>query len=126
MRTDLASLVLTMLAAAGDGNWERDARPLLTNFNNMYNPCVVESGGTYRYKMWFFGWAAGFANPGIPGADAIYHARSKDLKKWGVYCVDGAWDATMRPAKWKPVIHASDRWYEACMVGDPSIVLKDG
>jgi sucrose-6-phosphate hydrolase SacC (GH32 family) len=75
--------------------------------------------------MWFFGWAAGHANPGIPGCDAIFHARSKDLKTWEVYGKDGSWDTTMTPAKWAPVLHASDRWYEAWHVGDPSVVMKD-
>jgi predicted GH43/DUF377 family glycosyl hydrolase len=112
------------VAVAGQ-KWERDKRLLLTNFNNMYNPCVVETGGEYRFKMWFFGWAADHANPGIPGCDAIFHARSKDLKTWEVYSKDGRWDTTMTPAKWVPVLHASDRWYEAWHVGDPSVVMKD-
>ena len=60
-------------AAAADG-WQRDGRDLLRNFNNMYNPCVVETPGPYRYKMWFFGWAARRTNPGVPGCDAIFHA----------------------------------------------------
>lgn len=106
--------------------WQRDRRNLLMNFNNMYQPCVVETGGEYRFKMWFFGWATATANPGIPGADAIYHARSADLITWEVYCKDGSWDTTMNPARWKPVLHASTRWYEAWHVGDPSVVLKDG
>ena len=106
--------------------WQRDRRPLLTNFDNMYSPCVVETGGEHRFRMWFFGWAAGHTNPGVPGADAIFHARSKDLRQWEVYSKGGAWDATMTPAKWAPVLHASERWYEAWHVGDPSVVLRDG
>ena len=122
----LVTLLVMGTAAATPGeNWERDARPLLTNFNNMYNPCVVETQGEYRYKMWFFGWAEGHANPGFPGCDAIFHARSKDLRNWEVYSKDGTWDATMTPAKWTPVITASDRWYEAWHVGDPSVALHD-
>ena len=109
-----------------DAGWQRNGRNLLTNFNNMYNPCVVETGGEYRFKIWFFGWATGTANPGIPGADAIYYARSKDLENWEVYSKDGSWDATMNPEKWGPVLHASERWYEAWHVGDPSVVLKNG
>lgn len=99
---------------------------LLTNFNNMYNPCVVETGGEYRYKMWFFGWAADHTNKNILGCDAIFHARSKDLRSWEVYSNGDTWDATMDPAKWAPVLHASERWYEAWHVGDPSVVFKDG
>jgi predicted GH43/DUF377 family glycosyl hydrolase len=106
--------------------WQRDERSLLTNFDNMYNPCVVEVGGEYRYRMWFFGWAADHANKGIPGADAIFHARSKDLVNWEVWSRNHSWDATMDPEKWVPVLHASERWYEAWHVGDPSVVLKDG
>jgi len=106
--------------------WQRNTRSQLTHFNNMYSPCVVETGGEYRYKMWFFGWAAGHANPGVSGADAIFHARSRNLEEWEVYCGDGTWDATMTPTRWTPVLHASDRWYEAWHVGDPSVVMKDG
>jgi predicted GH43/DUF377 family glycosyl hydrolase len=87
---------------------------------------VFGSGGEYRFMMWFFGWSAEYANPDIPGCDAIFHARSKDLKTWEVYSKDGDWDATMASAKWAPVLHASDRWYEAWHVGDPSVVAKDG
>jgi len=106
--------------------WQRDERSLLTNFNNMYNPCVVETDGEYRFKMWFFGWAAARTNPGWPGCDAIFHARSKDLTAWEVYSGNGTWDTTMDPERWVPVLHASGRWYEAWHVGDPSVVLKDG
>ncbi len=129
MKKTIAFSLLCVLAAASaraESEWQRNERPLLENFNNMYNPCVVETGGEYHFRMWFFGWATGTANPGLPGADAIYHARSKDLAEWEVYCKDGSWDTTMTPAKWWPVLHASDRWYEAWHVGDPSVVEKDG
>ncbi len=43
-----------------------------------------------------------------------------------MYSGDQGWDATLTPGKWKPVLHASDRWYEAWHVGDPSVVFKDG
>lgn len=119
-------LLTTTAAAEEEGDWVRDPRPLLTNFNNMYNPCVVETDGDYRYKMWFFGWATGHANPGLPGCDAIFHARSKDLWQWEVYSKKNTWDRTMNPAKWAPVLFASERWYEAWHVGDPSVVLEDG
>jgi len=92
----------------------------------MYNPCVVETDGEYRFKMWFFGWAAEQSNPKWPGCDAIFHARAKDLKTWEVYGENQTRDTTMNPKLWVPVLHASDRWYEAWHVGDPSVVLKDG
>ena len=124
----LLSLVIgvaSTLAASGS-QWQRDPRSLLSHFNNMYNPCVVEAGGLYRYQMWFFGWAADHTNKDTPGCDAIFHARSKDLQKWEVYSGDQGWDADMNPEKWVPVIHASERWYEAWHVGDPSVVLHEG
>lgn len=106
--------------------WQRDRAPLLANFNNMYNPCVVEVEGEYRYLMWFFGWANDHTNKEFPGCDAIYHARSKDLRRWEVYSGDNHWDKTMSPDLWMPVIHASDDWFEAWHTGDPSVTLKDG
>jgi hypothetical protein len=114
------------MAGAARGEWKRNPRPLLTNFNNMYNPCAVETRGAYRYSMWFFGWAVDHANSEIPGCDAIFHARSKDLLSWEVYSKGDNWDATMDPAKWASVLHASERWYESWHVGDPSVVFKAG
>ena len=93
----------------------------------MYQPCVVEiPGQDYRYKMWFFGWAVGVGNKGYPGCDAIFHARSKDLKKWEVYSGEGRWDDTMNPKLWVPVITADNKPYDAWHNGDPSVVCKDG
>jgi hypothetical protein len=128
MKHVLPSLLLCFSLAHAESNsqWQRDKRSLLTNFNNMYQPCVVESGGKYPYKMWFFGWAAAQTNPGWPGCDAIFHARSKDLKTWEVYSGEGKWDSTMNPKVWVPVLYASDRWYDAWHVGDPSVVFNDG
>ena len=126
MKKYMLSLLFLSGAAALSGEWEREERPLLTNFNNMYGPCVVETGGEYRFKMWFFGWSAAHGNPGIPGCDAIFHARSKDLKNWEVYSRGKTWDKTMDPSLWVPVLHAGERWYEAWHVGDPSVVMKDG
>ena len=107
-------------------SWQRNKEPLLTNFNNMYNPCVIQTEGEYPYLMWFFGWANDHTNQKFPGCDAIYHARSRDLKDWEVFCGDGSWDTTMNPEHWVPVIHASERWYEAWHTGDPAVVFKDG
>ena len=119
------ALLLSCTFAASEQQWQRSKRSLLANFDNMYNPCVVEAHGEYRYRMWFFGWAAGHTNPGWPGCDAIFHARSKNLVDWEVYSGNQAWDTTMDPKRWIPVLHASDRWYEAWHVGDPSVVFKD-
>ena len=103
-------------------NWQRDSKPLLTNFDNMYQPCVVEVGGEWRYRMWFFGWALAEG----PRVDAIYHARSMDLKHWEVYTHDGGWDSTMNPNLWQAVLKGSTRWYDNGHNGDPSVVFKDG
>jgi hypothetical protein len=51
--------------AAKASEWQRADTPLLQNFNNMYNPCVVEVRGEWRYRMWFFGGAARHANEGM-------------------------------------------------------------
>ena len=115
-----------LLGEASEGQWQRAQVNLLTNFNNMYNPCVIETGGEYRYRMWFFGWAENQSNKNIPGSDAIFHARSRDLKSWEVYSRENTWDKTLDPKKWVPVVHAGDRWYEAWHVGDPSVVMRDG
>jgi hypothetical protein len=122
-----AALPFLFATAIRGAEWQRDKRDLLTNFANMYNPCVVETGGEYRYRMWFFGWAAGpIGNPGVPGCDAIFSARSKDLLTWEVFSQGDAWDSTMAPARWVPVLHAGERWYEAWHVGDPSVVVRNG
>jgi len=122
----MGKAMVKYLSTVRAGEWQPDKRVLLTNFNNMYQPCVVETGGDYKYKMWFFGWAAGKTNPGWPGCDATFHARSKDLKTWEVYSGEGKWDTTMNPKVWVPVLYASDRWYDSWHIGDPSVVLKDG
>jgi len=110
-----------------EGVWERDPRPLICNFRNMYQPEVIEiSGVEYRYRMWFFGWAMADYNPFYHGCDAIFHARSRDLLHWEVYAGEGQWDRTMNPARWVPVIVADGKPYDAFHNGDPSVVLKDG
>ncbi|MEN8254105.1 MAG: sulfatase-like hydrolase/transferase, partial [Verrucomicrobiota bacterium] len=125
-RTIILLLACFCSGMASGSDWQRNGENLLCNFNNMYNPCVVETGGEYRFKMWFFGWATSTGNPDVPGYDAIFLARSKDLKTWEVHCKDGSWDTAMNPAKWFPVLHADERWYGTCHIGDPSVVLKDG
>jgi hypothetical protein len=59
------------VAAAAGEKWERQARPILENFNNMDQPCVAEVGGEWRYRMWFFGWVARHDHQG-PWNDCIY------------------------------------------------------
>jgi hypothetical protein len=93
----------------------------------MYQPCVREfPKQEFRYKMWFFGWASEDGNPKYPGCDAIYHARSKDLKTWEIYAGEGQWDTTMNPKTWVPVLNASERPYDEWHNGDPSVVYKNG
>ncbi len=107
--------------------WERIEKPLIWNFDNMYQPCVREfPGEEYPYKMWFFGWSAESTNPKFPGCDAIYLARSKNLADWEIYSDGGSWDANMDPKLWMPVIYADNKYYDEWHNGDPSVVYKDG
>ena len=123
----IAILIATLCSAQNaNAQWQRTNTALLRNFNNMYNPCVVEVDGDHRYLMWFFVWANDHTNSQVPGCDAIYHARSHDLQNWEVYSKNESWDKTMNPRLWAPVLHASDKWYEAWHTGDPSVTIKDG
>ena len=107
--------------------WERSETNLIWNFHNMYQPCIVETPATdYPYLMWFFGWSTTDTNPDVPGCDAIYHARSKDLVSWEIWCGNNSWDTNMQPATWAPVLTASNRFYDEWHNGDPSVVLMDG
>ena len=113
------SLLLCTILAGGPASgrpiqdisaWQRDKKDLLWGFSNMYQPCVVEiPGGDYRYKMWFFGWAVGVGNKGYSGCDAIFHARSKDLRKWEIYSGEARWDDTMNPKLWVTTV-AGVQW----------------
>ena len=114
----------------------RSQEDLLYNFLTMYHPVVLKEqlpgNEGYPYTMWFFGWAVTIGNPGWPGCDATFAARGKDLYTWEVYCGDGdngiaAWDTTMNPELWVPVITADeDKWYDNWHAGDASVVKKDG
>jgi hypothetical protein len=107
--------------------WQRFGGDLVRGFYNMYQPCVVEvPGSEYPYRMWFFGWAAGESNPDVPGSDAIFHARSRDLEHWEIYAGEGGWDPGMSPEHWRPVVTASDTYHDSCHNGDPSVVYRDG
>lgn len=107
--------------------WERDPTPLIRNFENMYQPCVLEfPGEEYPYRMWFFGWAESDTNTKYPGCDAIFHARSKDLLKWEIHAGGQDWDTAMDPSKWIPVIVPDAKFYDEWHNGDPSVVFRDG
>jgi hypothetical protein len=131
----LAAAALAVAAHAFDRTldrsaaWERDPTVLLSGFTNMYNPHVVydpEIDADHPYRMWFFGWASADMNPGYPGCDAIFHARSADLTHWEVYAGDAGWDAESRVDTWVPVLCADDKPYDQWHNGDPSVVKHDG
>ena len=94
--------------------WEVDRTDLISGFRNLYNPMVVYDGpGEYPYRMWLFGWAAEDDNPKYAGADAVFTARSRDLRTWEVYAGDDGWDTTMTPARWVPVLTADGAPWDA-------------
>ncbi len=117
--------------------WEAPHQTNLQGFYNLYNPRVVKvAGSRWRFRMWFFGWAAGENNPqppdGAPIGDAIYYARARTLEHWEVYAGRDArgravWDGTGNPSRWVPVLRSDPRspWTNAA-VGDPSVVLHRG
>lgn len=111
--------------------WKHNTSSVLDGFTSAYQPCIVETDDVeYPYRMWFFGWISEICNPEYPGCDAIYHARSKDLDKWEVYCNDGSWDSKKNIKKWASVLFSSENeitdFYDTWHSGDPSVVLKDG
>lgn len=109
--------------------WGPPSANLLTNFGNMYNLNIVHEPDDpeYPFKGWFFGWAKDACNPGFPGCDAIYAARSPGIDgPWEVYSGGGAWDATMDPSLWVPVIAAQDEFFDEWHNGDPAVVRHEG
>ncbi len=107
--------------------WHRSGKDVLWGFRNMYAAKVVRVPDTaYPLRMWFFGWTVKDTNPGMPGCDAIFHARGKTLDTWEVWSGDGQWDTTMSPGRWRPVIAAQDEPYDQWHNGDPSVVFRDG
>ncbi|MFN8254443.1 MAG: hypothetical protein U0W24_02060 [Bacteroidales bacterium] len=113
-------------------NWERHGT-ILNGFFNAYQPCVIQVPDTvYPFRMWFFGWINGVCNPEIPGCDAIYHARSKNLDTWEVYCNDMQWRIAdvnnPNTSQWQSVLYPSANapFWDAWHNGDPSVVFKDG
>lgn len=132
----LSSFCLTVLAAqkntpskALNSQWQW-SQDVMSGFVNMYNPSVIhQPKKEYPYKMWFFGWASGEANPGYHGVDAVFTARSKSIDgEWQVYSGNGRWNAD-DPRKWVPVLTAAnpvEKVYDNLHNGDPSVVFKDG
>ena len=109
------------------GEWELLPEPLLWEFHNLYNARVVQvPDARHPYRMWLFGWADEEGNPGYAGYDAIYHARSADMRRWEVYAGAGEWDATMDSSRWVPVLTAGDAPYDNFHAGDPSVVARRG
>ena len=116
-------------AVADPNGFGRDATNLLSGFHNLHNPMVIRDGTidpAHPWRMWFFGWSVDDCNPGYPGCDAIFHARSADLVNWEVYRGGGQWDATGNASAWVPVITAGNAYYDEEHNGDPSVVKRDG
>ncbi len=131
-------------------NWERNEMPVLDGFMHAYQPEVIEvPDDEFPYRMWFMGWIVEDCNPEYLGCDGIFHARSKDLKHWEVFCKDGSWDTTKNIEMWAAVVQAPANaprvydagntadlaWsnpknrgnsYDTWHCGDPSVVYKDG
>ncbi len=123
----LFCLSVSCFADVKFSKWHHEAEPLLTDYFHVYHPCVLKiDDEAYPYRMWFFGWSMDFTNPGVSGADAMFHARSKDLSRWEVYAGQDKWDSEMKAELWKPIMSASDKPYDQWHVGDPSVVYKDG
>ena len=108
-----------------DFDWERPMVDILYS-HHTYNPHIIhEPGEEYEFKMWFFGWANADTNPGWPGEDATYFARSKDLDSWEVWKGDG-WEPTGDTIQWVPVLTADTEYFDQQHAGDPSVVKKEG
>ncbi len=111
--------------------FERNERPILEGFYNLYNPEVERCDDPeYPYRMWIFGESTGSKDDPDTGYDSVFHARSKDLLNWEMWCGDengeNVWDASGDPALWRPVMRRSDKSYDSIHNGDPSVVYKDG
>lgn len=116
--------------------WDVPAsRTVLGGFHNLYNANVIAvPDAEWPWRMWFFGWAAADSNPTSDGGhlgDAIYHARSRDLRSFEVYAGktpggEPIWDATQDAAAWVPVIKGGDTIWDNMAQGDPSVVLRNG
>ncbi len=130
----------TAAPASGDrlrdltGEWQFDHKAVLGPFHNLYNARVLRvPDAAYPFRMWFFGYAVKDSNPWGDRflGDAIFHARSHDLRRWEVYAGTGGdgkptWDTTGDPKLWVPVVSALDPGFEDAIAGDPSVVWRDG
>ncbi len=124
--------------------WVRSEKNVLSGFFSMYQPEVIYiEGEDYPYRMWCMGWAYNLLNepetledgslyPGMPGGDAIFTARSKNMEEWEVYSrTDNGtgevyWDRQQKVTDWVPVITCENIWYDDFHVGDPSVIYSDG
>ena len=110
-----------------DFAWQR-LGVMIGDFHNMYNLHIVyEPEDTeWPFKGWFFGWAAADCNPGFPGCDAIYAARSKSLTgSWQVW-TGADWDATGNCELWAPVIAPENEPWDSVHYGDPTVIKHQG
>lgn len=108
--------------------WER-LGTIASGFCNMYQFEILHEpeDAAYPYKAWFFGWAVEDCNPGYPGCDAIYAARSPRLDGgWEVYSGHGRWTTAHDAAAWVPVVTADGHIYDEWHNGDPSVVRVGG
>lgn len=104
--------------------WNRCGVDLIGGFRNMYNLHVIYAPEEeYPYRGWFFGWAVEDGNPGYPGCDAIFAARSKELLSgWQVWAGENGWDAALQARLWVPVIVPQNEYFDELHNGDPSVV----
>lgn len=108
--------------------WER-LGPIASGFRNMYQFEILHEpeDAAYPYKGWLFGWAMEDGNPGYPGCDAIYAARSRRLDgEWEVYSGPGRWTSAHDASAWAPVVTAGDEIYDEWHNGDPSVARVEG
>ena len=95
------------------------------------NPHIVhEPESEYPFKMWYYAWKGWGvdANPGYPGCDANFFARSKDLKDWQVWGGKHHWVSWDKLDLWEPVTTIPDMpsFYNNHDNGDPSVVRHNG
>lgn len=107
--------------------WTKPEADLLSGFTNLYHPTALyEPEREYPYRLYFFGWADDDSNPGYPGSDAIFHARSHSIDgPWEAYGGND-WYSDDAIGSWEPVMTADNAFYDNWHNGDPSIVKREG
>ncbi|MBD3175925.1 MAG: hypothetical protein GF320_12155 [Armatimonadia bacterium] len=108
--------------------WER-LGTIASGFGNMYQFEIVHRPEmrSHPYEAWFFGWAVEDCNPGYPGCDAIYHARSDRLDGgWEIHSGPGQWSTAHDASEWVPVVTADDEIYDEWHNGDPTVACMGG